>query len=394
MRRFLAVVAIAFAIRGALVWIMSNNVMRAYQPDSIGYENLALHMSMRQEFSNYDGPEITRTPGYPLFLAMAGRTNYALWIQALLGALTCGFVYLIAVALWDNRKAAQAAGLWLAIDAVSILHGGVILSETLYTFLFIWAFGLLVIAIKKQSNKYAIPSGICFGLAALVRPIGLMYAPFAAVVLATLPGARHRGIRYLAPFVIASMLAPAAWTARNYVVSGYWAFSKQAKLETWAATAERNRPTLSKADNAVRMFAGHGADMAAWLVLEDPRYDPLVPPEQYIGQARGTVALGRRHPGLAATFAVYMLFLLWIYWRALTVTSWTAIYFATGNKATGIGNPFYGCVLAATPIIYHAVLNIALAHCYYRQRVPIMPFIFLLASRGLFHDRKTNRRSI
>ncbi len=128
--------------------------------------------------------------------------------------------------------------------------------------------------------------------------------------------------------------------------------------------------------NAVKMMGGHGMDIAAWTLLKDGRYDPNRPQDiSNHDHFAGTQELVDRHPGLAVAVVAYMLFLELFYFLALRT------FFARKRFAW---LEDLRLLLAVSPIVYHVALNVALTHCYYRQRVPIMPFVLMLVGRGMF----------
>jgi 4-amino-4-deoxy-L-arabinose transferase-like glycosyltransferase len=431
---FWAIVALAFILRAAFLSALNDNPNRALTPDSIGYlqaaENIVSHASFSLSSSPPFVPETVRTPGYPLFLAAFcrnfGRPNIraVLWVQALLGALTCGLVYLTALWLWHNEVAALAAGVGLAVDVVTILHAGLIGTETLYVSGFTAAFLLLVRAFSfgPGVGLWWAFSGLGFGLISLVRPAGLYYSLFAAAVIAFVWRKELRRLSLLMIFLFSSLIAPIAWMTRNRAAVGIWTFSSiqglnfviraadikmeisglghDQALEQTRQDIKKSHPEdfVSLAEEAfysehwafqfiachplayasliikdvVKMMGGHGMEIGAWLLLKDSLYDPLRPGQVSAGHFQGTKDLFRRHAILGLFFMGYVLFLVAVYWLA-----------GKGFLAAWRSDQTAEALLGVTPIAYFIAITVAVTMAYYRFRLPMMPAIFILAGRGV-----------
>src|SRR5258708_1711044 len=117
----------------------------------------------------------------PLYTLIAGSANQVLGLDnavtflrligAILGALTCGFVWRIAQRLTGDVRIALVAGLGLALNPIAILDNGMVTTETLFLFLLTWAFSIYVV---PQPDRPAYPrtyvaAGVLFGLATPTR---------------------------------------------------------------------------------------------------------------------------------------------------------------------------------------------------------------------------------
>ncbi|GAG33414.1 unnamed protein product, partial [marine sediment metagenome] len=226
-------------------------------------------------------------------------------------------------------------------------------------------------ALGPVTWRWVFPSGLCLGLAVLVRPVGLYYFLPATVLLAWAwmrqkPARRPAVPAFVAIFLFASILPPFAWMMRNKNVTGRWMFSAQGmrdlyiaraailnmhlKSTTYEETMSYFEGELKKAypqgfsstaeeasksghwamrfifrhpvgysyimaRDAVRMLVGNSMKVAAWMVLKDDRYDPfqieLHPPDE--GKPAQALMLARRHPFLGVSLVVYLLFLGFTY---------------------------------------------------------------------------------
>ena len=127
-------------------------------------------------------PNAYVTPGYPLFLsaiyAISPDENagvyYVKIVQAVLGTLTALLAYLTA-----RKLGGQLAG-WIVLILMIVYPTYIamplfLLTETLYTFLFLLYVYLQVLAFEKNKTSLYFWTGIVFGLAVMVRP-GVFFA--------------------------------------------------------------------------------------------------------------------------------------------------------------------------------------------------------------------------
>ncbi|HNQ35604.1 MAG TPA: glycosyltransferase family 39 protein [bacterium] len=159
---------------------------------------------------------------YPAFLAavyaLLGKGFLAVRIiQAVLGAVTCGLVFLLARRIFDSPRAGILAALAAVVSPALVAAASYVLTETLATFLLIGAVFLLLSGLDKQCRLDWWLAGILFGLASLVRP-SILLLPFGLAVL--LPAALEKARRpaLAAGLMLGTLLAVAPWTARNYKV--------------------------------------------------------------------------------------------------------------------------------------------------------------------------------
>jgi len=221
--RLVAILALAVILRLGLFLIASFDETRFLRPDSHDYLDLARVLVERHEFchSGTHIPETTRTPGYPMFLALV-RVMFGpsllpvALIQILLSTGTCVLTYLLGSRILPLPGALLAA-LLVAIDGPSVFHSLLILSETLFTFLLTLAFLLLWNAKSQGSLRQGAAGGLSLGLSILVRPIALYLIPLACVWIAFPSGPRHRSwCAEVLVVTLAMLVFPVGWMARNW----------------------------------------------------------------------------------------------------------------------------------------------------------------------------------
>jgi 4-amino-4-deoxy-L-arabinose transferase-like glycosyltransferase len=169
-----------------------------------------------------------RPPLWPLALgatyAAADAAGVPRWtagrvVQAVIGTVIVGLAGAIAVELWGGAVALVVLGLG-AVFLPLVLDGATLISEPLFVALELGA----VLALLRHGRDplrvtWALPAGVCAGLAALTRSTG---AVLALALIAGLWFATRRGrrLRSMAVFAAAAVLVVAPWTARNARVLG------------------------------------------------------------------------------------------------------------------------------------------------------------------------------
>ena len=155
-------------------------------------------------------------PGYALFLAglftLFGEDPWPVrYVQALLGALSCAFVYLVGREL-GSRRVGVVAGSLAAVHPTLILFTGRILTEGLATF-YLWL-GLfaMIRGLRLRRMSWLAGAGLALALAALTRPTLLAAVPLLAVAAALVPRCEARTRAVLVAVFAGAVFVPlAAW---------------------------------------------------------------------------------------------------------------------------------------------------------------------------------------
>ena len=150
-----------------------------YQPvsfsDTPSYRRLA--DTVLHGFKNYDG---TRTPGYPVFLALVGNDQNVWIVQLIFGIATTLLLFYIGWMLTDKPWFGGLIALSHTLNLGQLLFESNLLTETLTTFLLIVTMsGMLIWLLypKKRSFWLAFFIGLTSVLTLLVRPL-FIYLPF------------------------------------------------------------------------------------------------------------------------------------------------------------------------------------------------------------------------
>jgi len=158
-------------------------------------------------------PEVFRTPGYPAFLAIFGGRSglhLAFLAQSILGSLATVSLVQIARQLGCEPRAALVSGYLWALHPAVVTYDLMPLTESLFCSLAM--IGLAVSAIKTTPAS-GVCAGLLIGLAALVRPLGLLYLPTALIL-----GWNSASRRWRAAIltVIVAAMPSTLWMVRNH----------------------------------------------------------------------------------------------------------------------------------------------------------------------------------
>lgn len=217
--------------------------------DSEFYQRMAVAI-WRYGFYGYNANSLTTAmpPGQSVFFALVYATfgpSYAAakLAQVVVITLAAGLTYFTGRLIFPPAAAFLGA-LLLAIDPAQAYLSATFLSDGL--FIFLMALGLYAltrsVVLPKQPWLWWVSSGLCFGLAGLVRNQGWLFA-LALLGLALLTRGRWVNARAALVTVVTTLLVIAPWTLRNYWVSGghFIPVSTEGGLTLWSS----NNPSFN-----------------------------------------------------------------------------------------------------------------------------------------------------
>ena len=225
-------------------------------PDTSSYWVPAETLAADGAFASGDEPEIRRTPGYPLFLVVGFQLGSPVWItillQVALGVLSVFGVHeltrrtnILPEGLRD--RAAILSAVLYAFDPLSIFYTSQILTETLFTTIFIWHLYALVRYVTTRQLRFVAIAGALAACAVFVRPVAY-YWPFvpSGILLGyAIFGSRVDSRRVLAATLLLFVaLTPLfGWQVRNAQQTGYTGFSaiREHNLYSYAGAAVVSR---------------------------------------------------------------------------------------------------------------------------------------------------------
>ena len=193
--------------------------------DAAGYETLGQNILYHGVFSRSPEPpfisESFRTPGYPALIALSLWMSGSLLPIIVLQVLVSGGIAFLLFRLAEESGltwGAYAVGAFALLEPAGLFLSGALLTETMYTFLFLAALLFIV-----RRNMSPVRAGIVLGLATLIRPVGLvLLVPLALWMGIT---SDQKRLRAVALFVLSWFIIVLPWTLRNGYVFGVYAVS-------------------------------------------------------------------------------------------------------------------------------------------------------------------------
>ncbi len=226
------VLIFALALATRLAWVLTLGQSLSW-PDEQEFVDIARHLAAGD---GYISTSYRANPVLPVYLVamftVFGDSYLAARIgQAVLGALTCVFIYRTA-SLAVSRPVGILSGLLAALYLPHIYLSGVFYVECVFMFLASLSVYSAVRLVRGDAGLlHGIECGIACGLTILTRPIFAAYLPFLCLawIYAAWPRWR-RQMLICSGLVVATTAVILPWTARNYVVyrrlipvtSGFW----------------------------------------------------------------------------------------------------------------------------------------------------------------------------
>lgn len=189
-------------------------------------------------------------PGHPFFMAFfyyffGNNPPVIGWIVAIFGSLVCVFAYLWGREMF-NRGVGLITALLVAVHPSYVRIGFSLMSEPTVIFLTAIALWLGARLVRRPGPGIATAAGLVFGFAGLARPsaFAFLIGLFPFVLLRRSVAWRRRAVA-AAVFAAASMLLPAAWQVRNWIVHGEYPgflYSSISARQAWMGANPKHMP--------------------------------------------------------------------------------------------------------------------------------------------------------
>jgi 4-amino-4-deoxy-L-arabinose transferase-like glycosyltransferase len=238
------IIALVLRVAAALV---SSPTLR---DDSVYYVAAARQLAQGMGYLLHGQPTAYWPVGYPLFLSVIFQLFgvsliAAKLVQAVLSVCVVGLGYWVAKRCYGREEPARLTAAILALLPSQIALVAALLGEIPFTLLTLLGFAFLL---GKQRWYQVVLAGVCFGLAALVRPSGLLLpllglglltssrwtfrmraalVLYAAMILTTLPWAIRNYKVLHAPVWISTNLGVNLWMGNHVGASGGYDFTPE-----------------------------------------------------------------------------------------------------------------------------------------------------------------------
>lgn len=231
-------------VLGVHAWVLVSALLRQSWliDDSVQYLSLAENLSQNGIFSqNFYPPfvaDVQRVPGYPVFLMLFKNPAIILILQHLMVLGTGYYLFRGMKPHFGEKPAKIAAWLWL-LQPYPILFASLILSESLFIFLFVAGFSMWMEPLSNRKPAFLIAGFVVMTLSAYVRPLTFVIIPLlagiSAIVLLRKSG--WKGLRLALALILLPISVMMPWMARNHSISGKWTMSSMSDLGMWYGRA-------------------------------------------------------------------------------------------------------------------------------------------------------------
>jgi len=357
-------------------------------------------------------PELGRTPGYPLFLAVIPSLRSVLVVQAILETGTVVVVGVAAAAAAGTLAGIVAASIF-AFDVSSISNCVTIMTEPLFTAIVALAFGLQIVAVfwfadpKIRLIVSFVGAGL-IGVSTLVRPIGVVLIVTAPLLMLPLQQSKLRSV-WIGIVVTVIATAPTfAWCLRNFERRGAFSLSITPLVDFYffrvaSLLAEQNgiqvdhqRALLLRELPKICSPVFNDSPPACFEILKRRAFQIIRkhPAELAAIMSRGTAAL-MLGPGLEATKVMLgdgttgakpgpagkaVFALVTLEFMLLAVT-WTGTVFTIVKFGLPWRWSHYPMLLPFAPALL-LILATAGPEAYSRYRIPVMPLLAIVSGIG------------
>jgi hypothetical protein len=204
--------------------------------DTASYLDPGRNLLLHGRFISNGLPEINRTPGYPLFLAITSLPGpvFASLAQVVLSVFSVVLVWRLARVVFADDRIALGAAWIFAFEPLSIILSFDLLSDTLFLTLLLLSLERLATFLRGHSLRTLVVAGLWLAAATFVRPM-IYYLPFALALGLMSVLARAPRLCWKAPAVLLVSVLPwlGAWQIRNWVETGYNGFSAIAPIDLY-----------------------------------------------------------------------------------------------------------------------------------------------------------------
>jgi hypothetical protein len=180
-------------------------------------------------------PDITRTPGYPIFLipGLSGGQLEAvtLVLQIALSVVSVSLVFGLAHLVSRRRDIAWWAALLYAVEPLSVIYASKLLTETLFTTLVLATSYGLAAYVRRPTWGRVLVVALGLAAAAYVRPIAYFLPVVVALCLMIVSVRRARRrpvgrmVGHVVLLLVVAMGLTGLWRVRNWAEAGYPGFA-------------------------------------------------------------------------------------------------------------------------------------------------------------------------
>ncbi len=398
-RDILLIAFVAFVLRLSVIAPLH---AQGYTSDEKEYIALAVKVAHGGPFIDSNGDRSTKAPLWPLLLAgmfkLFGEGVFVPHLlNALAGVLAVLLGFLLAIEATGDRRVALAGATMMALYPGLIIYAAILQTETLYIVLLLLAFLWWERAHKQASLRNGLMLGLFAGLATLTRAVFFGFFPVMLVMLWLKGKHRLRDSAVTlgaATLVWWAVLAP--WTFRNYTLHGTFVpvsswggislllgnnpystgtWSSKPGFEEWVKKEAEHRGIRLAETNEIERSA-LGRDLALAYVADHPM--------DALNLTIKKLYMYAVYPIAHSDTAVAV--------QAVCVAGDMGLYVLAGLGVLALGKARHKVSGWFVAILFFSAVHM-LMHVEARYRLPVVPFIALLAGAGgaLLMDTQARR---
>lgn len=228
----IALAVIGVALLGRVGFILATPHFRPYA-DSRDFDRVALSLARNGDYppstiAPSGGPSAFRPPAYPYLLAavyrLTGTTDspsrftVARMLSATISSIAVGLIGVVALLVWGERAALVAAAV-AAVYPPFVTIGDAMLAEPLFTALTLGSVAAaLMVSRSPNRMRWTLLAGLLVGTAALTRTNGIIIAPAIAYAVWSKPRMQWRSIGAPAILIATTVLVLVPWCVRDALV--------------------------------------------------------------------------------------------------------------------------------------------------------------------------------
>lgn len=271
--------------------------------DSDHYLRLANNLVQHGVFSRSPQapffPDIARTPGYPVFLALFAKSGFntilIASVQSILGALLPVFLFAAAVRMGFQKP--WIAALIACLDLSVLLFTPMILTDGIFVLLLgalLW-----VLSSPNQHWKAFLLAGLLTSLLILTRPIA-QFLPLLIAAFLLFRGVRTKKVL---AFLLVAFALPGGWMVRNHAEFGVLTLSSMGSNNLLLYNAAG-----VEAQASGRSFEEVQQEFSREALKEQDWYGDPEATKKFLQASRSKAwRIFREHPGLTCKQAVHSL---------------------------------------------------------------------------------------
>jgi len=366
---------------------------RIYFPDGRDYWHMSDNIFQGKGIVLNEKFQSFRPPGYPVFISgirLLNRENIftVRMVQILLSSLCVIGVFYLSRQIFGDTRVSLVAAFFMAVDPTSIYFSSLILYDTLVCVLLLTFIIFLYLAIRRNIFWSSIGAGITAGIANLVSPSMVLLVPFCFMIMFFSLNTRKNIARTFSIIFVSMMIVMLPWGIRNYKIHKTFIFTTtQGGVGLYESVGpEANAGPVGSIirEKYKDIFSQKGEieldqywrQKAYQTIRNDPARFMRLAVKKFFRMWSITINYQSAHPVLHNIVSIMFYFPIFL----LLIAS----FFYAKDK-------WQSCLILMIPIVYKSMIHMVFIGSV-RYRVPLMPYVSIMAAFALVQIFQTNNK--